>query len=130
MDTQPPSTKKKILLVEDEVALRDLYHDSLTEAGYLVVTAKDGEEAYTKFITDTYDLMLLDILMPRLSGTQLLFRLKSEDRIKDIPAIVMLTNLSDDMKVAECLQYGAKGYMVKSAYTPDTLVLEIRRYLR
>lgn len=122
-------SKKSVLIAEDESSLRDLYRSLLTQDGYAVEAVVNGEEAYAKVKDGKYDLLLLDILMPKMSGLELLERLQQEGKLGNIKNIVMLTNLSDDTKIAEALRYGIRGYMVKSNYTPDTFISEVRNYL-
>ena len=123
-----PTIKKHILLAEDESALRELYKSLLEQEGYLVTAVENGEAAYQVLVKQTFDLLLLDILMPKLSGLELLEILQKEQKLSAANAIVMLTNLSDDTKIAEALKFGIRGYMVKSNYTPDTFTQEIRHY--
>jgi two-component system phosphate regulon response regulator PhoB len=120
--------KKSIIIAEDESALRDLYKSLLDQAGYEVTAVDNGEAAYEELVARKFNLLLLDILMPKLSGLELLERLQKEGRLTSADAIVMLTNLSDDSKIAEALTYGIRGYMVKSNYTPDTFIEEVRHY--
>jgi len=120
--------KKSIIIAEDESALRDLYKSLLEQAGYDVTAVDNGEAAYEVLVARKFNLLLLDILMPKLSGLELLERLQTEGRLGSADAIVMLTNLSDDSKIAEALKYGIRGYMVKSNYTPDTFIEEVRHY--
>lgn len=121
--------KKSVLIAEDESALRELYRSLLAQDGFEVVAVENGESAYEKIAQGKFNLLLLDILMPKLSGLDLLERLQKEGKITNLDNIVMLTNLSDDTKIAEALKYGIRGYMVKSNYTPDTFVQEVRNYL-
>lgn len=123
-----PTIKKHILLAEDESALRELYKSLLEQEGYEVTAVENGEAAYQVLVKQTFDLLLLDILMPKLSGLELLEILQKEQKLSAANAIVMLTNLSDDTKIAEALKFGIRGYMVKSNYTPDTFTQEIRHY--
>lgn len=120
---------KRILIAEDEMALRELYVAVLRGAGFEVVMAADGEEADMELRKQIPDLLLLDILMPKLNGIELLQRLKDQHRLAAIPKIVMLTNLTDDAKIAEAVTFGIRGYLVKSNFTPDTLILEVQKYL-
>jgi CheY-like chemotaxis protein len=121
--------KKTIILAEDESALRDLYKSLLEQEGFEVVAVDNGEAAYEVLVARKFDLLLLDILMPKLSGLELLERLQKEGRLTSADAIVMLTNLSDDTKIAEALKYGIRGYMVKSNYDPQTFLTEVKHYL-
>lgn len=120
---------KSILLAEDETALRELYAGLLKEAGYEVVAVDNGEAAYGVLAARKFDLLLLDILMPKLNGLELLERLQKENRLDSASSVIMLTNLSDDTKIAEALKFGIRGYMVKSSYDPQTFITEVKNYL-
>ena len=125
MDTQT----KAILLAEDESALRELYKSLLEQEGYEVVAVDNGEAAYGVLVARSFDLFLLDILMPKLNGLELLAKMKQEGRLAAAKNIVMLTNLSDDTKIAEALTYGIRGYMVKSNYDPQTFITEVKHFM-
>jgi len=121
--------KKSVLIAEDESALRELYMSILQKEGYDVVGVDNGEAAYGVLIARHFDLLLLDILMPKLTGLELLDRLQRESKLTSVDKIVMLTNLSDDTRIAESLKYGIRGYMVKSNYTPDIFLKEVKHYI-
>lgn len=125
MDT----SKKSILIAEDESALRELYKTLLEQEGYEVVAVDNGEAAYGVLVARRFNLLLLDILMPKLSGIELLQKMKAEGRLPQVDNIVMLTNLSDDSKIAEALTYGIRSYMVKSNYDPASFVSEVKHYV-
>ncbi len=126
MDNSP---KKSVLIAEDESALRELYMALLQAAEYDVTGVDNGEAAYGVLTERKFDLLLLDILMPKLTGIELLDRLQKESKLDAARKIVMLTNLSDDARIAESLKFGIRGYMVKSNYTPDIFLKEVKHYL-
>lgn len=123
-----PKTKK-ILIVEDDQFLREFYQELLSGEGYKVDVAEDGEVGLSKIKQGGYDLVLLDLMLPKKDGLHILLE------INDIPpqtpngAIVVLTNLSQDPVIKQCFEAGAKGYMVKSAMNPDQVLAEIKNYL-
>jgi DNA-binding response OmpR family regulator len=108
----------KVLLIEDEESLRNLYTRILSSRNYTVETAIDGEDALLKLPMFTPDIIVLDIVMPRYNGMELLKVLKNDDRHKKIP-VVMLTALSEMKKITECLEMGAVGYITKDSSTED-----------
>lgn len=119
---------KKILIIEDEEDLRNLYVQILQKEGYEVDQAVDGEEGYLKLSKGQYDLILLDIILPKIDGLQMIDKLKEES--KEITAkIVLLTNLSQDLVISKAVGYGISGYMVKSDMTPDQIVKEVKNIL-
>jgi len=123
--------KKKILIVEDEAFLREIYVDALIPEGFQVDSAVDGEEAYTKIKQGGYDLILLDIILPKLNAFQLLDKLNLDqeyDRSKN-KIIIFLTNLDNDNDIKRALALGGEGYLVKSQLTPGDLIHEVKMYL-
>jgi CheY-like chemotaxis protein len=91
---------KKILIGDDELATRMLYQEVLGEAGYQVVAAKDGREAYEKFLSDKPDLVILDIKMPKMHGLEVLERIRQTD--KRVPVIISTAyqKMEDDTAVS------------------------------
>ena len=128
MADQKTQSTKKILVVEDEEYIRDLYVQILQKEGYLVDAATDGEEAYMKISKKEYDLILLDIILPKIDGLQVLEKLRKEAKKISAP-VVLLTNLSQEGVVAKAMDYGVRGYMVKSDLTPSDILTEVRGYL-
>ncbi|MCL4243957.1 MAG: response regulator [Candidatus Dadabacteria bacterium] len=108
----------KVLLIEDEESLRNLYTKILSLRNYTVETAIDGEDALLKLPKFTPDIIVLDIVMPRYNGMELLKVLKNDDRHRKIP-VVMLTALSEMKKITECLEMGAVGYITKDSSVED-----------
>lgn len=119
---------KTILIIEDEIDLRNLYVQILEKEGFVVEQAADGEEGYMKLSKKEYDLLLLDIILPKLDGLQILDKLKSES--KKLPnKVVLLTNLSQELIISKAVGYGIAGYIVKSDVTPDQIVTEVKSFL-
>ncbi|HRN69718.1 MAG TPA: response regulator [Candidatus Woesebacteria bacterium] len=119
---------KQILIIEDETDLRTLYAQILQQAGFTIEQAIDGEEGYLKLSKKDYDLILLDIILPKLDGLQMLDKLKADHKaVKG--KIVLLTNLSQELVVSKAMEYNINGYMVKSDLTPDQIVQEVKNYL-
>lgn len=119
---------KKIMIVEDEQYLRELYVQIFQEEGYDVDSAEDGEQAFSKLSVNKYDLVLLDIILPKMDGLQILEKLSKINKAL-CSNIVLLTNLGQDIVVAKALNYGVRGYMVKSDYTPEEIIKEVKEYL-
>lgn len=119
---------KYILVVEDETYLRDLYVQILEKEGYIVDKAADGEEAYLKLSKKQYNLILLDIILPKMDGLQVLEKLKNET--KEVKGtVVLLTNLSQELVISKAVGLGVRGYIVKSDMTPEQIVQEVKEYL-
>lgn len=118
----------KILIVEDDQFLRELYKDMLVDEGYLVETTADGEEGSAAMQKGGFNLVLLDIMLPKKDGLSILKELNRE-QVKNCGKIVMLTNLGQDAIIKEGFEAGAAGYLIKSALTPDQVLHEIRVFL-
>lgn len=118
---------KRILVVEDDTFLREMYQELLTDEGYDVDVGADGGEGFEKLMANEYDLALLDIMMPKKDGLQIL---------RDIPEnkrscpFVMLTNLGQDQVIKDALALGAAGYLIKSSLAPDEVVQKIEEFLQ
>lgn len=122
-----PSTKK-ILLVEDEDFIRDLYVRQLTKAGFQVKSAADGQTGLTIVNSENFDLLLLDIMLPGINGLQLLREFKSQHPTSPMITI-LLTNLGQEAVIKEGFELGAQAYLIKASYTPDQVVNEVRNVL-
>ncbi|MBI2028151.1 MAG: response regulator [Candidatus Levybacteria bacterium] len=119
----------RILIVEDDLFLRELYIDTLKTEGYQIDVAEDGEEALSKIKLGGYDLVLLDIILPKIDGLEVMRRIKSEPSPQNPnKCVIFLTNLDKDEEIKAALQLG-NGYLIKSKITPGNLVEEVRVYL-
>jgi len=111
----------KILLVEDDQLLVRLYTKKFTNGGYDVVVAGDGSEGMVKAQNDPPDIILLDLMMPKVSGFEMLQALQGSPRLKNIPVLI-LTNVSSDQDEQKARQLGATEYLVKADNPPDLVV--------
>jgi two-component system, OmpR family, response regulator ResD len=125
----PNAVGKRILIVEDDQFLREFYQELLSSEGYAVDVAVDGEAGSLKLAQGGYDLVLLDIMMPKKDGLQVLKDLKVKPSANPNKQIVMLTNLGQDTIIKQCFEIGASGYLIKSALNPDQVLTEIHNYL-
>ncbi|MBI2334614.1 response regulator [Candidatus Daviesbacteria bacterium] len=121
---------KRILIVEDDQFLREFYHELLAGEGFLVDVAGDGEVALKKIWEQEFDLILLDIMLPKKDGVQILNDLKTHPAKSPKAVIVVLTNLGQDDIIKKCFDLGATGYIIKSAMNPDQVLTEVKSYLR
>ena len=120
---------KKILVAEDDEFLRELYSDVLKGEGYTVETASDGEESLQKITRGGWDLILLDIIMPKISGLDVMKKVKESPQLLNRnKCIVFLTNLDKGEEIKQALILG-NGYLIKSQITPGDLVKEVQLYL-
>ncbi|MBI4040074.1 response regulator [Candidatus Daviesbacteria bacterium] len=118
--------QKKILLIEDDLFIRELYERTLGRAGYQVITAPDGEAGLTQ-AKDKPDIILLDIMLPKINGINVLKKLKIDSDTKDIP-VVLLTNLGQESIVKEAFKIGASGYLMKMHLTPYEVVSHVKDF--
>ncbi len=118
---------KRILIVDDDASVRTLFHDTLTEEGYEVVVAPDGEQGL-KFIQEGgYDLILLDVMMPKIDGIGILSELSCKPAKNKNGKIILFTSLHDDPAVKDGLSKGASGFIVKSDFSPEVLIGKIKQ---
>lgn len=129
-NTSTSQNLKPILLVDDEPSILELYSEVLKEAGFLIETAANGNEALEKVAEKEYSLILLDIMMnvgP--DGLTVLKQLKSDPEKYRKPIIVMLTNLAITNNIKDAYDYGADAYLVKLALTNENLVKKVKGFL-
>lgn len=122
------TTKKRILIVEDDSFVMDIYQTKLGQSGYDVIGAANGLEALKKMEEGTFDLVLLDIIMPYMDGLEVLKKIKEDEKNKSLP-IILLTNLSQKEEVDKGLGLGASDYLIKSHFTPSEVLEKVKTYL-
>ncbi|MBI2582997.1 response regulator [Candidatus Azambacteria bacterium] len=122
-------SSKTILLIEDEPIHIEMYQAKFEEAGYQVMEAREGAEAFDKIRAQKPDLIILDILLPGLSGFAVLERLKANPETKEIPVII-LSNLSDKEDQERGKRLGAIRYLVKADWTPQQILDKVREILK
>ena len=116
-------TGKKILVVEDEHFISELYTRALVKAGYQVTNVIDGIEGLKQAQTDQFDIILLDIMIPNLMGTEILHRLRDPKTSPKIHAkIILATNLDQGEEGRAATEKFADGYIIKADITPKELV--------
>lgn len=119
---------KKILFIEDESALQKTFDEILTQEGYQVISALDGEIGLRLAGDEKPDLILLDLILPKVNGFDVLRKLKEDKETKDIPVIV-LTNLEEMGNVDKAIELGATTYLVKANYSLKEIVEKIKKAL-
>lgn len=118
----------KILVVEDDPLMSRMYQKIFTFEGYEVELAGDGEEGIEKTRSLKPTLVLLDVMMPKMNGLQVLEKLKADPETKGIP-IVMLTNLAGQQDAETAMAKGAVKYIVKSEYEPKQVTSMVKEIL-
>lgn len=119
---------KKILIVEDEIALSQVLSDKFLQEGFDVKTAGDGQEGLEAIQSWKPDVVLLDIVMPRMDGMTMLHKLRETPDGKHLP-VILLTNLSDTENVYEAMANGVYDFLVKSHWDINELVHEVQTKL-
>ncbi len=119
---------KTVLIVEDEFPLLRVMEQKFKQEGFNVVLAKDGEEGLMKFRETTPDIVLIDIILPRMDGMTMLGKIRQEPTGQHVP-IILLTNLSDAEKVKEGIQQGVYDYLVKADWKLEDVVQKVRERL-
>lgn len=119
----------KILIVDDDPLLVRMYQTKFEADGNTVVTASNGEEGLAKVGTEKPDIVLLDIMMPKMDGLETLRQIKASESTKKIP-VIMLTNVSSsEADSAKGLELGAVAYLVKADYIPSEIVQKVKEIL-
>lgn len=120
--------KKKLLIIEDEPVLNKALQDFMTAEGFEVATAIDGEEGIRKVFSEMPDLILLDIMLPKKDGYEVIKEIKADEKIKNIP-IILLTNLGSVNDVEKAIELGATTYLVKADYKLEEVMQKIKSVL-
>jgi DNA-binding response OmpR family regulator len=119
---------KMVLIIEDEPSLVAILTEKITSEGFEVLKAGDGKEGLDKALLGHPDLILLDIIMPKMDGVTMLTKLREDEWGKKVP-VVILTNLSDDDMVSKSIQNGVFDYLVKADWKIEDLIDIIKRKL-
>lgn len=118
----------KILAAEDDKLISNSLCDALKQNGYEAVAAYDGEEAIAKAKSEKPDLMLLDIMMPKLDGISVLWEMKANPETAKIP-VVVLTNIGDVETISKIVEAGAVDYLLKSDQSVDDIIQKVKDVL-
>jgi len=119
---------KKILIVDDENMILDPLSEKFKDEGFEVETASDGEEGLKKALEIIPDLILLDVVMPKMNGLEMLKKLRSEEKGKNIEVIVF-TNVNEAEKIEEAVEDGASEYLVKVEWSLEDLIKKVKNKL-
>jgi DNA-binding response OmpR family regulator len=121
--------KGKILLIEDDSGFRRTYSDVLTADGYTVVTAEDGEQGLAMVRTEKPDVVLLDLVLPKLPGFEVLKRIRADAETKDT-IVLIISVLGEQTQIQKGLELGANDYTVKGSYKPNEVLGKIQALLK
>lgn len=119
---------KSILLVEDDPLIVEIYTTRLEEAGFKVETLTDGERVLERLKEENFDLLLLDIVLPHLTGFEVLGQIRKIEKLKNLKVLI-LSNLSQKEDMEKAINLGADKYFIKANYTPREVVGEVEKIL-
>lgn len=119
---------KKILFVEDDRALQKALGEALKNEGYEMISAFTGEDGLKMAEKEKPDLILLDLILPKMYGLDVLKKLKENFQTKEIP-VVILTNVEKIEDVEKAIEMGAKGYLIKTYYTLKDILEKVKKEL-
>ncbi|HLD27510.1 MAG TPA: response regulator [Patescibacteria group bacterium] len=120
--------KQKILIVEDDNFLMGMYCSKLELEGFKVASASDGDKALRLVKKELPDIILLDLMLPKKDGFEVLAELKKDERTKGIPVII-LTNLGQKEDIDKCFKLGAEDYLIKAHFIPSEVIAKIKKAL-
>ncbi|MBI1888979.1 MAG: response regulator transcription factor [Candidatus Spechtbacteria bacterium] len=120
---------QKILLIEDDPFLSEIYVTKFHEAGFMAVVAEDGVFGLEKVKEVRPDIVILDIVMPNMDGFELLRKIKKDEDLKFTP-VVILSNLGEQENVEKGFGLGAADYIIKAHYTPTEVVAKVKEILK
>jgi len=122
-------SSKKVLVVEDDAILRKTLVEFLKKENFEVESASDGEEGIEKAKSGDYDAILLDIIIPKKNGYEVVKEMKANDSTKNIP-IILLTNLDRVEDIQKALDLGATTYLVKADYKLEEISKKVKEILK
>lgn len=119
----------KILIIEDDPLINKMYAEKLAREGYETDVATNGEVGLEKVKQNKPDLIILDIMMPKMGGIEVMTALKQDTNFEKIP-IIILSNLSESPDIEKAKKMGVKEYLVKSDLDPDDVSNAVKKYLK
>lgn len=130
--SQQPATPSSIcltvLLIEDDNLLIKMYKTKFETEGFKILTATDGEAGLKMALEQKIDFIILDMMLPKMSGLEVLTKIRQDPKGQNIP-VVILSNLAQQEQAQQALKLGAKEFLLKANLTPSQVVAKIRQYL-
>ena len=123
-----PAKKTKILIVEDDPFLMNMYVTKFELENFDVSVAEDGDKGYKIAVKEMPDLIMLDIMLPKADGFEVLKKIKGAEKTKNIP-VMLLTNLSQKEEIEKAIGLGAADYLIKAHYMPSEVVDKVKKAL-
>lgn len=121
---------RKVLLIEDDVFIRDIYGRELKKGEYEVEIAEDGEQGIQKATSTKYDIILLDIMLPKKTGIDVLREIRAAQEPYKSTPVYLLTNLGQGSIIKQAVDIGAQGYLLKARFLPSQVLESIDRFFR
>lgn len=119
---------KKILIAEDEAILSTLLEKKLIEEGYQIFVAEDGEKTMEILNKEEVDLLLLDIIMPKKSGFEVMEEMKKDSKLSKIPVII-ISNSGQPVELSKIKELGAKDWLIKTKFSPQEVVEKVKKQI-
>lgn len=119
---------QKILLIEDEEIMVNLLQKKLTEEGYKIEIARDGIEGLEKAKLVKPNLILLDIVMPKMGGLEVLEEMQKDKKLKKIPVII-ISNSGQPVEIDKAQKLGAKDWLIKTEFDPQEVIEKVKKQL-
>ena len=119
---------KKILLIEDEEIIIDLLQKKLTKEGYEISVARDGEEGLEVMKKTKPNLVLLDIIMPKMGGFEVMEAMTKEPELKNIPVII-ISNSGQPVELDKAQKLGAKDWLIKTEFDPQEVIEKVKKQI-
>ncbi|MDH4330708.1 MAG: response regulator [Candidatus Moranbacteria bacterium] len=120
--------KKIILIIEDDESLLEVLGQGVSDSGFKVLKAKNGADGLEMAVENKPDLILLDLIMPKMDGLTMLDKLREDEWGKDVPVIV-LTNLSSPEEISKTVDKGVSNYLVKSNWKLEEILKKVKQVL-
>ncbi|MDP2788847.1 MAG: response regulator [bacterium] len=120
---------KRILVIDDDLYMRELYEEVLKGAGYEVETAVDGKDGIDRLNRGGFNLVFLDMMMPKIDGMGVLNTLVQNPPVVKNGPIILLSNLGHEHVIEEAMQKGAVSNLIKADITPEQLLKAVEKYL-
>jgi len=119
---------KKILLIEDEEIMINLLEKKLIQEGYQVKVAKNGIEGLEKLKEEKPDLILLDIIMPKMGGFEVMEKISKDPELKEIP-IIIISNSGQPVELDKAQKLGAKDWLIKTEFDPQEVIEKVEKQI-
>lgn len=119
---------KKVLVVEDEQLIGDLLQRKLREEGYYALVARDGETGLKQVREEKPDIVLLDIVLPRLNGFEVLSEMRKDEALRKIPVII-ISNSGQPTEIEKAKEAGVRDWLIKTEFDPQEVLEKVQRHI-